>query len=228
MRRSPRLAGALVALAALVGACGSDGGGDGVGGARADQVRRAAEQAGLPGDVADVLALAATGATGTFQVTYGGSDGAELVVSQDPPNRRVDALTAGLIVQSQVVRDGVGYTCEVPDDGQPGDPLECDRTSGAIPAQGAFTEEALTKFTEDLVRSLDASDLTVEMRTLVEVDATCLIAAPVTGTPLGGQDASVDTICLSPEGAQLLLDSGGERVVATAYATEVPVGTFDV
>ena len=35
-------------------------------------------------------------------------------------------------------------------------------------------------------------------------------------------------ICLSPEGGQLLVDSGGERVEAEAYTTEVPTGTFDV
>lgn len=226
MRRSSRLLGALLVVGALAGACG-DGDAD-VGDDRAEQVRRAATEAGLPDDVADVLALAATGATATFQVTYGGSDGAEVVVSQDPPNRRVDALTAGLIVQSQVVRDGVGYTCELPERGQPGDPLECDRTRGAIEAQGAFTAEALAAFTDELTRSRDDIDLTVEARTIAEVAATCLIAEPVAGTPLGGAGPSVDTICLSSEGAQLLLDSGGERVVASSYTTEVPEGTFDV
>lgn len=226
MRRSRCLVGALLLLCSVVAGCGDDGGD--VGGDRADQVRRAAREAGLADDVSDVLALAATGATATFQVTYGGRDGAEILVSQDPPNRRVDALTAGLIVQSQVVRDGVGYTCELPEGGQPGDPLECDRTRGAIEPQGAFTAEALTAFTDELARSRDAIDLTVETRTIAGADATCLVAAPVAGTPLDGAEPSVDTICLSPEGAQLLLDSDGERVVATAYSTEVPDGTFDV
>ncbi len=114
-----------------------------MGGDRADQVRRAAAEAGLADEVGDVLALAASGATATFQVTYGGSDGAEIMVSQEPPNRRVDALKAGLIVQSQIVRDDVGYACEVPETGQAGDPLDCTRTRGAIPAHGTFTEDAL-------------------------------------------------------------------------------------
>ena len=35
------------------------------------------------------------------------------------------------------------------------------------------------------------------------------------------------TICLSDEGAQLLVDTGGDRLAATSYTTKVPDGTFD-
>jgi hypothetical protein len=228
-RRPPsRAAGAALATAILLFTTAACGGDDGVGEDRAAQVRDAAVDAGLPGDVADVLALAARGATATFQVTYAGQDGAEVTVSQAPPDRRVDAVTAGLIVQSQVVRDGVAYRCELPADGKPGDPLDCTRTEGAIPAQGAFTPEALTAFTEELGSSVETMDLTVEERTIADVAATCLVAAPVAGTPLDGTGPGVDTICLSAEGAQLLVDVGGERLVATTYTTDVPAGTFDV
>lgn len=209
-------------------AASCSGGDDSVTRDRADQARQAARDAGLSAEVADVLALAATGATATFQVTYEGVDGAAITVSQQPPNRRVDALTAGLIVQSQVVRDGVGYTCELPEGGQPGDPLDCDRTQGAIPAQGAFTDEALATFTEQLAGALDAFDLTVETRTIADVSATCLVSAPKAGTPIDGSTPGVDTICLSEDGVQLLVDSASERVVAASYTTEVPEGTFDI
>jgi hypothetical protein len=227
VRRSPLLAtvAAALGLAALLGACGDD---DPVTGDRVEQVRQAALDAGLEEDVADVLALAARGATATFQVTYAGADGAEVVVSQAPPNRRIDALTAGLIVQSQVVRDGVAYLCELAPDGQPGDALECERTQGAIPSQGAFTVEALETFADELAASRDGLDLTVEERTIAEVPATCLVSAPVAGTPLDGSGPGVDTLCLSEDGAQLLVDVGGERAVASAYTSEVPEGTFDV
>lgn len=227
MRRSPlvaAVAGGLLLLAA--GACG--GRDDAVTTDRVEQVRAAARQAGLSDGVTDVLALAARGTTATFQVTYTGADGSSIVVSQDPPNRRVDVLTAGLVVESQVVRDGVAYACTLPADGQPGDALECDRTSGAVAAPGAFADDAVQAFTDDLLASADDVDLTVENRTIAEVEATCLVAAPAAGTPLDGTEASVDTLCLSPEGAQLLVDSGGERVVADGYTTEVPDGTFDV
>jgi hypothetical protein len=219
------VAGAMVTLV-LTGGCASDD--EGVADDRRDQVRRAALDAGLTEEVADVLALAAGGASARFQITYQGTDGASVVVSQDPPNRRVDAVTAGLIVQSQVLRDGVAYRCDLPPDGQPGDPLECARTSGAVPGQGAFTPEALSTFTEELAASLATTDLTVETRTIAEVEATCLISAPKAGTTLDEAAPSVDTICLSDSGAQLLVDVGGERVVADSYSTEVPEGTFDV
>lgn len=224
MRRSP----ALAALAVAVLVTGSCEGSDDVAGERADQVREAALDVGLSAEVADVLALAGRGATATFQLTYEGADGASITVSQDPPNRRVDALAGGLIVQSQLVRGEVGYLCELPADGRPGDPLECRRTVGAVPAEGAFTTEALARFTEELADAPDAFDLTVERRTIAGVEATCLVTAPRAGTPIDGTTPGVDTICLSRDGAQLLVDAGGERVVASTYSTEVPDGTFDL
>ncbi|MGH9273430.1 MAG: hypothetical protein ACRDZU_02190 [Acidimicrobiales bacterium] len=226
MRRSPLIAVLGVALALT--SCGSDDPDDAVTDERVEQVRQAAVDAGLSDEVADVLALAARGATATFQITYAGADGAEIMVSQQPPNRRVDALTAGLIVESQLVRDNIGYLCDLPDGGQPGDPLDCHRTQGAIPAQGTFTDEALDTFSQELIGSARAMDLTVEMRTIAEAEATCLIAAPKAGTPIDETTPGVDTICLSGNGAQLLVDAGGERVVAATYSTEVPEGTFDV
>lgn len=224
MRRSPTLA-ALGLVAVLAAACGDD---EDVAGERAAQVRDAAVDAGLDAEVADVLALAARGATATFQLTYEGVDGASITVSQDPPNRRVDALAGGLIVQSQLVRGDVGYLCELRDDGRPGDPLECRRTDGAVPAEGAFTPDALAAFTEELAQAPDALDLTVEQRTIAGVEATCLVTAPRAGTPIDGTTSGVDTMCLSDDGAQLLVDVDGERVVASTYSTEVPDGTFDL
>lgn len=228
MRRSASPLPAVVAVVLLVAAAMGGCGGDDPGATRADQVRQAALDAGLPDDVASVLALAARGATATFQVTYDGTEGAQVVVSQEPPNRRVDALTAGLVVESQVVRDGVSYLCELPADAQPGDPLVCDRTAGLVPTQGAFTEEALATFTEELAAEVDGFDLDVETRTIADTEATCLVAAPKAGTPIDADAPGVDTICLSPEGAQLLVDVAGERLVASAYSTTVPDGTFEV
>lgn len=213
-------------LVLATAACGTDD--DRVTDERADQIRDAAQEAGLTDDVADVLALAARGTTARFQVTYEGTGGAALVVSQDPPNHRVDVLTAGLIVESQVVRDGVAYRCALPTDGRPGDDLECTRTEGALEGPGLFSDAALATFTDEMLASVDDFDLTVEPRTIADVDATCLVAAPKAGTTLDGTGPGVDTICLSDDGAQLLVDAGGQRVVATGYSTDVPKGTFDV
>jgi hypothetical protein len=193
--------------------------------ARADQIRAAAEEAGLDDEVADVLVLAARGVDGTFQVTYPGKEGASVVVSQDPPDRRVDVVVGGQVVESRVVRAGVGYRCAPPAD-DPDGSLECTRTESALEAPGAFTDDALQTFTDDLIASRDEIDLAVESRTIAEVDATCLVAVPEPG-PTDANGPDVETICLSDAGAQLLVDAAGERVVAETYTTDVPDGTFD-
>jgi hypothetical protein len=181
--------------------------------ARADQVREVGEDADLPDDVVDVLELAARGAGATFQVTYPGDDGTAIVISQAPPDRRIDVVAGDRVVESRVVRGGIGYHCAPPPD-DPAESLECTRSETGLDGPGAFTEEALQSFAEDLAASRDELELRVEARTIAETDATCLIAGD-------------ETICLSDEGAQLLVDVGDERLSATAYTTDVPDGTFD-
>ena len=220
---APRTLALVLAAALLAGACGDDGGGS-VAETRADQVRDAARAAGLPRDVADVLALAAAGSVATFRVTYAGTDGAQVVVSQAPPDQRVDVLAAGTVVESRVLRDGIAHHCRLDDAGE----LRCERAAGGIDVPGAFTDEALDAFTRQLAGSVDTVDLRVEARTIAGVDATCLTSAPVAGTPLDGSGPSTDALCLSHEGAQLLLDAGGERLVADGYTTDVPDETFDI
>ena len=203
------LVGVLALLAATV-ACSDD---PSPADARADQVREAAEEAGLSDDVIDVLELAARGVEGTFQVTYPGEDGASLVVSQAPPDRRIDVVVGERVVESRVLRDGVGYRCAPPSDDPVGS-LDCTRSESGLPEPGGFSEEAIDAFTDDLIDSGDDIELSVEPRTIADAHATCLVAGP-------------DTICLSDEGAQLLIDSGDDRLEATAYTTDVPDGTFD-
>jgi hypothetical protein len=225
--RSALVAGAAVAVL-VAGGCGDDAG-PSVAEQREAQIRRAADAAGLPDDVADVLALAATGATSTFRLTIPGDDGSTIVVAQAPPDRRIDIVIGKQIVESRVLRGGVGYSCTVPSTTIGSAPdLVCDRKAGDLRTEGVFTTEALEAFVADLAGSLDDVDLTVDHRAIAGVDATCLVSAPKAGTPLTGEEPGVETICLSPEGAQLLVDSGGQRVRATEYATDVPRGTFDV
>src|SRR5690606_24872909 len=147
--------------------------------ARADQVRAAAEAAGVPDDVAAVLALAARGSLATYRVTYAGTDGAEIIVSQAPPNHRVDVVAAGTVVESRVRRDGVAYHCERAE----GSELRCERVAADLPVHGAFTEEALEQFADRVAGSVGAVDLTVEERTIADTVVTCLTSAPKPGTP---------------------------------------------
>jgi len=180
--------------------------------ARTEQIRDVAEEAGLPDEVVDVLELAARGVDGTFQVTYPGDEGASIVISQAPPDRRLDIVVGDRVIESRVFRDGVGYRCTPPKGASDGS-LDCTRSEGALDAPGAFTEEALRAFAGDLA-SADDLDLRVEERTIAETLASCLVAGE-------------ETICLSDEGAQLLVDVGDDRLEASGYTTDVPRGTFD-
>ncbi|MDP1820993.1 MAG: hypothetical protein Q8K58_14035 [Acidimicrobiales bacterium] len=229
--RSPIARAGLVVLAtvlAVASACGSDDDSSGVADRRSDQVLDAATAAGLADEVADLLALAARGPTATFQITYRGTEGAEIIVYQEPPNRRADVVTNGRVVESRLLRDGVSYLCQ-PDPTQgSGSPLACRREAGALSAPGAFSDEALDAFAESLAGAGDDLELTVEERTIAAVEARCLVTAPKEGATLDGTGPTVDTLCVSPEGAQLLVDVEGDRVVASAYSTEVPEGTFEV
>lgn len=228
VRPSPRLVVlALAALAGTVAACGDDAQ-QAASEERADQVRDAALDAGLSDDVADVLALAARGAAATYQVTYPGPDDTAVVVSQDPPQRRIDALRAGLIVESQVLVDGISYRCTLPDGGRPGDELRCQRSSTALPGTGAFSDDALDQFADELAASADQVETTVATRTIAGEPVTCLEATPRPETLPEGTEATTDVICLNDDGVQLLVEVGGERLVADAYSDEVPDGTFDV
>ncbi len=222
MPLAARVLAPLLLLLAAAG-CGDDD--DTVSEDRATQVRSAALEAGLPEDVADVLALAARGPTATFQVTYAGTEGARLVVSQDPPDRRVDVIAGGQVVESRVLRGGTAYRCDM--EGEPPE-LRCARAAGSLDAPGAFTAEALAEFTEQLGDSVGAFDLTVERRAVADVEATCLVTTPKAGTPLDGTGPGAETLCVSEEGAQLLVDAAGERLVAESYTTAVSDGTFDV
>jgi hypothetical protein len=209
-----RRAACLLVLTALT-ACGDD---PSPADERAEQLRSLAEDEGLGDDVAEVLELAARGIDATFQVSYPGEEGTSIVVSQSPPNRRVDVVAGQRILESRVVRDDVGYHCAPPPD-DPGGQLDCTRRETTLDAPGAFTEQALEAFAGELAETGDEVELRVEERTIAGVPASCLVAAPARGSP--------ETICFSDEGAQLLLDTAGERVEADAYTTDVPEGTFD-
>jgi hypothetical protein len=222
----PAIAAAIV-VGLLLGACGA--GGDDADGDRADQVRAAARTAGLSADVADVLALAAKADGATYQVSYAGTEGARLQVSQAPPDRRVDVFAGDVVVESRVLHDEVAYRCEADttDGAKPG-ALTCKRAAGALDAAGAFTDEALQEFTDQLAGSKDALTVTVDTRTIAGTTARCITTTPKAGTPIEGTGPGTDVLCLSREGAQLLVDRAGNRLVADHYTTKVPKGTFDV
>jgi hypothetical protein len=162
-------------------------------------------------------------------VSYAGEEGARILVSQDPPERRIDVVQGDAIVESRVLHDEVAYRCS-PATGASArrDQLSCRRAAGALDVPGTFTDEALDDFTHQLAATRSTLDMEVTTRKLAGVEATCLTTTPKAGTPLDGTGPGTDELCLSADGAQLLVDHGGQRLVADRYSTEVPKGTFDV
>lgn len=218
-----RAAASLLLVTALLAGCGD--GGPAVADQREAQARSAADDAGLSPAVADFLALLGRSVDATFQVTFPTGEGrSTIVLSQAPPNRRVDVTDGREILQSEITRAGVTYRC-APD--QPGADLEC-RRSGSASDPGLFDPDVLARTAEQLRSSAADHDLVVEDRTIAGVDAHCLVVTrkPDRPAPPGG---SVDgTVCLSADGAVLAVARGEQQLEATGYTRDVPAGTFEL
>ena len=197
----------LLVLLALV-ACGDDGSASD---AREDQVREAAEEAGLPDEVVDVLELAARGVDGTFQVTYAGRGrhlAGDLAGAAQPAHRRGGRRAAGR-------EPGVPRRRRLP--------LRTTRRTIPPARSSAPRAESALGRSGAVHRGGDGGvhrrpDRVARRARPVRGDAdrsptstpTCLVAAPKPG-PTDGTGPDVETICLSDEGAQLLVDAAGDR-----------------
>lgn len=221
---SARRAASAVAIAGFVLVAGC--GGDDTASTRAQQGRDAAANAGLGEEVQDFFALATTSATSTYQVTYPNETGdGRLVVTQDPPNRRVDLVKGTEILESRLVRGEVGYTCLPEGEARE---LRCERTSGRAALGGTLDPKAIEQTVERLRER--AADYTFEVteRALLGVKASCLVTERRAGAPDDPASGQKGTICLSPEGALLVVQSGDRSVAATGYTTAIPDGIFDL
>lgn len=213
---------AVIVTLLLAAGCGSDTGDAGTD--RAEQARAATVDAGLDEDVAEFLALAARGATATYQVTYPGpTPGTQLVVASRPPDRRVDVVADGQVREVRLVIDGRALTCVRPGGSGPFEP--CETVDGSAEPPGAFGERALETLTESLRERADDFTFEIESRPIAGVEATCLVTRILAGRerPELGDGG---TLCVSPEGALVLVDQGDEVLEATDYTIEVADGTF--
>ena len=205
----------------LAGACGSD---DDPGDERAEQAEEAAREAGLDDDVADFLALAGRGPVATFQVTYPGREpGTSFVVANDPPDRRVDVVEGDVVVEVRLVLDGEALECTRDEET---DRIErCSRTDAVVEPPGLFDEGALETLTTALAERREDFSFRVRTEPIVGVEARCLVTEIREGRkrPDLGERGE---ICVSPEGALLRIDQGGESIEATGYTTEIPDDTF--
>lgn len=211
----------MLAVGAL-GACGDDGAD--AGDDRAEQARTAALDAGLDRDVADFLALASRGQTATYQATYPGPDaGTQLVVANDPPDRRVDIVADDRTIEVRLVLGGEAFRCARDDERDEIGP--CARTDAVVEAAGLFSEGAVEDLTASLRDRTGDFTFRIESAVIAGVDASCLITEIRDGRDRPELGA-LGTICVSPEGALLQVEQSGESLEAVDYTTEIPDGTF--
>lgn len=220
--RRPSLVVSSLLLTAALGSCGEDPAD--IGADRAEQARTAARAAGLDDDVADFLALASRGATATYQATYPGpTEASELVVANDPPDRRVDIVADDLVVEVRLVLDGEAFRCERDDERD--EIGACERTDVVVGTPGPFADDTLDDLTASLGARTDDFTFRIETQPIAGVDASCLVTEVREGRERPELGVA-GTICVSPEGALLKVDQAGQSLEAVDYATEIPDNTF--
>jgi hypothetical protein len=217
-------AAALAVLLGAVIAAGCGGDEPTPGGARAEQVREAAAEAGLSDAVRDFLVLAVGSADATYRVTYQVEDGSEVrevTIAQDPPNHRLDVINADGSADTTIRLDDEVHQCH-----REGGAWECGRVDVVPPGTGAFDEEALAERATALADRAGDYEFSVESRRLAGVDVSCLVTTLAAGRPADPALGEAGTLCVSPEGVVLLVESGDTRQAATAYSTELDDDAF--
>jgi hypothetical protein len=193
---------------------------------KADQGRSIAEQAGLAPDVAAFFSLAAAGANAAYRSTIETTDSTgkplQVTTTERPPDSRFDTFHADGTVDATISVSGHGYQCTMA-----ASHWDCGELGITAPATGQVFNPTAVQGAIDRFRQQAANyDFRVEDRQLVGVNARCLIT---TRKPGHEQDSSLGasaTLCLSPEGAVLLVDTPSGTITATAYSTTIPGDAF--
>jgi hypothetical protein len=210
---------ALATCAVLGAACG--GGSP----SKADQGRSIAEQAGLPKDVADFFALASAGVDATYRVTVDSvdTDGKPLQVTatQRPPDARVDTFHADGTIDTTLATGGRNYQCTMTSNH-----WECGEIGTSGTSGGVFSPETIRKAIDGFEQRANDYDFRVEHRSLVGVDASCLVTTRKPGRESESALGAEATMCVSPEGVVLLVDVPTGSITATAYTTTIPADAF--
>lgn len=217
---------ALVVAALAVGACGDgDDELDRVAEARRQQAREVARQAELPPDVEEFLVRAAGAAGRSFLVEYAPDEqGQQVTLSQDPPARRMDVTRVegtNETVRSVIVTGDGTFSC-----GRDAEGWECAPAAADAAPTGPFTLADIDRTARQLAEARAHYTLRIEERPVAGVAASCLVAEPRAEVPPADHETVPGVLCISPEGAPLLVEQRSESLRATRYRTTVDRDAF--
>jgi hypothetical protein len=193
---------------------------------KVDQGRSIAEQAGLSKEVAAFFALAASATNATYRSTVETSDATgkpvQVTTTQRPPDSRFDTFHADGGVDSTILLSGHSYQCTMA-----ANHWDCGEL-GPTPTSGAqvFSPSAVQKAIDGFRQRANDYDFRVEDRPLVGVTARCLITTRKAGHDQDSSLGASATLCLSPEGAVMLVETPSGSITATAYSTTIPNDAF--
>jgi hypothetical protein len=220
VHRRPRLA-VVVALVAL-GAC------SGHRQNTSDQGRSIAGQAGLAPDVADFFALTAQGPHAAYRSTLSTTDTGgkpvQLTTTQRPPDLRIDTFHSDGTIDSTITVGGQSYQCTMA-----ANHWDCGAL-GLSPSStpGVFSPTVVQAAIDTFKQRAADYDFRVESRPIAGVTARCLITTLKSGHASDSTLGASGTLCLSPEGAIVLIETPAGTVTATEYTTTIPADAFNL
>ena len=178
---------------------------------REKQARDVARSAGLSSGVQDVLGLYAKAADSAFTVTYGPSQaGSSIVLIQDPPLRRVDVVTGDITRSVFVTKQGT-YDCAQQDK-----QWSCQQSQQQEGTPGLLAPQDIARTVEQLKAAKTNYTFAVTTRKIAGVGVHCLVTTPRPGVSGGGS-----TLCVSSQGAVLLVQGTENPLMAVKYSTSV-------
>jgi hypothetical protein len=180
---------------------------------RENQARDLARRAGLSVDVQDFLVRYASAAANRFEVTYAPSaTGTTVVLVQDPPRRRVDLVTPPVTRSVFVTKDGT-FDCAL--DNQK---WTCQKSAQQESPPGLLAPADVQRTVTQLQSSKADYTFKVTDRKVAATSARCLLITPRRSAPPG---STPSTLCLSSQGAVLLVEGAGTPLRAARYSTSV-------
>jgi hypothetical protein len=178
---------------------------------RESQARSVAREAGLSTGVQDVLALYARAADSAFTVTYGPSQaGSSIVVMQDGPVRRVDVIDQGVTRSVFVTKQGT-YDCALQDK-----QWACQQSQQQEGTPGLLAPADVQRTVAELKAAKTNYTFSVTNRKIAGTGVSCLVTKPRPGVSGDGS-----TLCLSQQGAVLLVEGTGNPLQAVKYSPSV-------